>query len=389
MLQSKTIERRQSEIRQELAGLVGKTEPSEDETRAMEKLDAEYRGNEVRFRAALVAEDVERREHGADLETRDGKEFDALIDRFEVRQIALFLDEGRALDGPTAEVVSEMRAHGSYAGLPIPWAALEKREGETIASGTPDPIRTAPIIDKLFADSAAVRMGASVQNIDFGFVEVPVCTSSVTTGWQATELGSVPAPTAYTTLDRPLKPENTLGCRMTLSRRSLKQSGPALEAAVRRSMNGAMAEALDRVVFQGTGEDGEPLGVITGASTYEITETPASAAPDWGMFRSAVVRFLLNAAGGAVKLLVRPEVFDIMDGDLVTGTAISEWDRLVKNVGAGNIVLSPNAASDVSSPAVTKALLTVSRTARRRSSWALGAASTSSKTCTPGRHLAS
>ena len=70
MLDSLRITRRQSEIRQQLADLVGKPEPSEDETRSMETLDAEYRTNETRFRAALTAEDDERKEAGAELESR-------------------------------------------------------------------------------------------------------------------------------------------------------------------------------------------------------------------------------------------------------------------------------------------------------------------------------
>ena len=70
MLESVKIQRRQSEIRQSLSELVGKADPSEDETRNMDALDKEYRANETRYRAALVAEDEERREAGADLETR-------------------------------------------------------------------------------------------------------------------------------------------------------------------------------------------------------------------------------------------------------------------------------------------------------------------------------
>jgi len=70
MLQSVQIQRRQSEIRQALAELAGKETPTEDETRSMETLDAEYRRNETRFRAALVAEDSERREAGAELDPR-------------------------------------------------------------------------------------------------------------------------------------------------------------------------------------------------------------------------------------------------------------------------------------------------------------------------------
>ncbi len=85
--------------------------------------------------------------------------------------------------------------------------ALEKRVGETVASGTPNPIRTMPIIDRIFADTAAVRMGASMISIDQGQVEWPVTTSSVTAGWQATETGAVAGPTVYATTDRPLAPD--------------------------------------------------------------------------------------------------------------------------------------------------------------------------------------
>ena len=74
MLESVKISRRQSEIRQALAGLVGKSDASEDEIRSMETMDAEYRKNETRYRAALIAEDQERRDAKGELETRGGKE---------------------------------------------------------------------------------------------------------------------------------------------------------------------------------------------------------------------------------------------------------------------------------------------------------------------------
>src|SRR5262245_50113148 len=187
MLESVKIARRQSEIRQALANLVGKASPSEEETRTMEALDGEYRGNEVRYRAALIAEDSERKEAGRELETRGDRQWADLIERFEVRQIALALDEGRVLDGATAEVVQEMRARNGYRGYPVPLMALEQRAGETIAAGTPDPIATRPIIDRLFPASVSARLGVSLINIDSGAIEWPVCTSNVTAGWQATE----------------------------------------------------------------------------------------------------------------------------------------------------------------------------------------------------------
>ena len=228
----------------------------------------------------------------------------------------------------------------------MPWAALETRAGETVASGTPNPVSTAPIIDRLFAESAAARMGARMINITSGETEYPVTTSNVAAGWAASETGAVAGPSVYATTDRPLKPDHTLGIQMKITRKAMKQTGDALEQAVRRDMNGCIAEAMDRAVFLGSGSSGEPTGVITGASGWGITETDVSAAADWAAFRAAVVRFLTaNAANGAeaVRLMIRPEVFDTMDDTLISGTAVSEWDRLTKNIPAKNIVMTSNA----------------------------------------------
>jgi HK97 family phage major capsid protein len=362
MLESVKISRRQSEIRQALAGLVGKEKPSEDETRSMESLDGEYRLNETRYRAALIAEDGERRDAKDELETRSDKDYADLIGKFELRQVALMLDEGRQLDGATAEVVQELRSKGGYRGVPVPWQALEKRSGETVASGTPNPLRTMPIIDRIFADSAAVRMGASMINIDSGAVEYPVVTSSVAAGWADGETASVAGPTVFATTDKPLAPNSNLGITMKITRKTLKQSGDALEQAVRRDMNSAIGVALDKAVFLGTGANGQPSGVLVGS--YGITSTNVAADASWAAFRAAVTRFIVaNAAAGpgAVKLLIRPEIFDFMDGTLITGTAVSEWDRLVKNIPAGNVAMSSNALAAPAGgpPTTSKALLTV------------------------------
>lgn len=364
MLESKKLELRRSEIRQELATLAAKPEPNEDEVRSMESLDKEYRTAETRYRAALVAEDEERREAGGELETRDSKEWAEMLGRFEVRQVAAALDHGHQIDGETAEIVQELRSQGAYQGIPVPWQALERRAGETIASGTPDPMQTRPIIDRLFPQSVASRMGGQMVNVGQGELEYPVATSGASVGWQASETGDVASPSAYATTDKPLAPDNTLGVQMRITRKTLKQSGAALEQAVRRDMNGAIAQEMDRAAFLGAGSSGEPLGVIAGASTYGITETAVDAAAAWAAFRSAVVRFMTaNAAGSpdAVRLLIRPEVWDAMDGTYIdTGTGVTEWDRLTRNIPAGNVAMSPNALADPAGgpPVESKALLT-------------------------------
>lgn len=362
MLDSVKIARRQSEIRQSLSELVGKDKPTEDETRQMESLDTEYRSNETRYRAALIAEDTERREAGAELETRSDREWSEMMAGFELRQVALALDEGRQLTGQTAEIVAELREKGGYRGVPVPWQALERRAGETVASGTPDPIQTRPIIDRLFPDSVAARMGAQMISIDHGAIEWPVVTQGASVGWQATETGAVGAAQAFQTSDKALAPDQTLGVQMKLTRKSLKQSGAALEAAVRRDMQSAIGQEMDRVVFLGAGSSGEPLGVIAGAATYGITDTDLGAAPSWSAFRAAVVRFMTaNAAGspGAVRLMIRPEAWSDLDGALISGTAVSEWERLTRNIPASNIAITTNGLGAPSgSPEETQALLT-------------------------------
>lgn len=364
MLDSVKITRRQSEIRQALSGLVGKEKPTDDEVRSLETMDLEFRTNETRFRAALIAEDSERREAGADLETRSDRKWADLVGGFEMRQVALALDEGRALDGRTAEVVQELRSKGGFRGIPVPWMALEQRAGETISSGAPNPLSTRPIIDRLFPDSVAAKMGAQSISIDSGLTEWPVVTSSVTAAWATTETGAVAAAAAYATVDKPMDPNKTLGIQMKITRRALKQTGDALEQAVRRDMNGAIAQAMDLAVFRGAGTSGEPLGVLTTPATYGITTTAITAAASWAAFRAAVVRFMLAnsvSSPGSVKLLIRPEVWAAMDGSLITSTAVSEWDRLLQNIPAGNIAMSTNAlAAPTGSPLATTALTTTS-----------------------------
>lgn len=336
MLDSVKIARRQSEIRQVLAELVGKDKPTDDETRSMESMDAEYRTNETRYRAALVAEDQERREAGADLETRSDREYAELVGRFELRQVALSLDEGRALSGATAEVVQELRSKGGYQGVPIPLAALETRAGETVAAGVPNPKAIRPIIDRIFPNSVAERLGIQRINIAAGELAFPVATAGAIFGWQPQELGNVGAQRTFATTESILNPDHTGGCQMFVSRKALRQSGEGLEQAIRRDLNAAIGAELDRVIISGTGANGQPLGIIPGAATYGITSTAVGATATWAAFRAQIVAFMdANAITSAnqVNLGFDPTIWAELDNALITGTAVSEWDRLTKHVG--------------------------------------------------------
>lgn len=362
MLQSAQIQRRQSEIRQTLSGLAANETPTAEQRAEMDKLDGEYRGNETRYRAALIAEDTERRDASTKLENREGSEWDKLVSGFELRQCALHLDEGTALSGATAEVVQELRSKGGYRGVPVPFAVLETRAGETVASGVPNPTVTLPIIDRLFPDSVAGAMGARMVNIGAGSEEWPITTSAVTAGWAASETGNVKDPQAYATSAHSVAPDHTLGVQMKITRKALKQSA-GIEQAITRDLRGALSAEMDRVVFQGAGASGEPSGVIAKAAAYGITTTAIDAAATYAAFRTAAVGFMKgNAAAGpgAVRVLIRPEVFDKMDGTAWdAGSGITEFDRLVAKFG--NVAMSAAALdAPTGTPAASDALLTTS-----------------------------
>lgn len=338
MLDSVKIQRRQSEIRQALASLVGKETPTEDETRQMGTLDAEYRANETRYRAALIAEDQERREAGADLETRTDRQYAELVAGFELRQVVRALEDGRALTGATAEVVQEMRNAGGFRGIPIPFEALEQRD--VTSADVSNPVQLRPIIDRLFPAAVASRLGVQTINIPQGSVAWPVATAGVIAGWAPTEGANVPTSAGYATAERALSPEHTLGAHVRITRLALKQAGEGLEQAIRRDMSGAIGAELDRAVLLGSGENGEPLGIIPGAAEYGIPTTAVGAAASWAAFRAEIVAFMqanaISTAAG-VNMAFDPEIWAALDDALIGGTAVSEWDRLVKHVPAGNI----------------------------------------------------
>jgi HK97 family phage major capsid protein len=362
MLTSKKLELRRSEIRQSLAELANIETPSEDEVRKMGDLDTEYRAKESQYRAALISEDEERKEAGAELETRSDTEWTELASKFEVRQVALALDTGATLDGATAEMVQELRNAGGFQGIPVPLEALETRSGETLAGGVPDPIRTMPTIDRIFAKSSATQMGCRMINVGVGEIEYPVATGGAQPGWAGSETGDVPGPQAYTTVDKAMTPDNTLGVQMKITRKALKQAGVGLEQAVRRDMSAAIQQETDRAIFLGAGSSGEPLGIFPGASTYGITETAINAAADFEMVIDALTRFMVASAAtpGSINLMIRPETWAKLmkskDGD---GNFMELLERIRRD--AGGVVVSNNGlAAPTGDPLAANALLTTS-----------------------------
>ena len=103
--------------------------------------------------------------------------------------------------------------------------------------------------------------------------------------------------------------------------------------------------------------------MITGRATYGIALQEVDAAATWAAFRAGVTAFMVaNAASGpgAVRAMIRPELWDYMDGILVgDGGYKFEYDRLREALGSANMTSNalPAPAGD---PLATTALLTTS-----------------------------
>ena len=308
MLESVKIARRQSEIRQSLASLVGKPEPTEDEVASMET------------------------------STRIPGKRNPLQGRVDVRGSRAPRSRCRARDAGRAGMVAIWSGGSRCGRRRSPWmkgAALRARperwsrsfarpagsrgaytarglleqRADTVSSGTPDPIRTMPVIDRLFAETVAGRMGGEFVDVGTGAMEWPITTSNVAAGWASSEGGDVADGAAFATTDRPLRPDQTLGVRMTVTRKALKQSGAGLEAAIRRDMTAALRTEMDRAIFQGDGANGEPTGLLNIA---DFTSTGVDAAPTYVPFLEELTAFMSNnvlSDPASVRLAIRPETY--------------------------------------------------------------------------------
>lgn len=360
MLRSQTLQLRQSEIRSRLAEIQAKDELDDELRGKMDELTTEYRKNETELRAALISEEARRQADAP--EDSQARERRNLESQFEVRQAISVLTERTAmLSGPTAELVQDMRSQegAKYQGIPVPYSALLDTRADTVSSGTPDPVMTAPIIDRVFADSVASRMGVQQINIAFGDKEYPIASQGAVFNWVASEGADLAAAVAYQTGDVTLSPAQTGGCRVDVTREAMKQSGPNLEAAIRRDMRASIQQGLDRAVYLGSGSSGEPSGLFVDGA---VPVTAVGAAATYSVFRDEAIAFMdANLIGSfdSIRILTRPAIMTGMDETLLTGTSETEWDRFLRRFN--NPIVSSNAvAAPAGSPLAVNALMSVS-----------------------------
>ena len=269
---------RQSKERQKMAEL-GLVDSLTDEQRS--ELDAIEAGTpdlERQLRAAQVAveqEEAEQREAGANARQPEGDAEDR--ERAELRRkvrlggyVAAAVEQ-RSADGAELEYNQSLGIAGNRFPLELLAPPVEHR-----ATTDTDTI-TMPRrwLDRLFAGTAAERVGVTMESVPAGVASFPV----TTTGASAAQRGrrEAAADAAWTVGVSELKPTRN-ATRLLFSIEDAARI-PGLESALTRDLRMALVEGVDRAVFLGDAGANENEADITGLSTAAgLPETTISQA---------------------------------------------------------------------------------------------------------------
>lgn len=116
--------------------------------------------------------------------------------------------------------------------------------------------------------------------------------------------------------------------RYLLSRQSTKENS-ALEPILRRDLSEVLREAVDLAVFQGTGADDQPAGLVATLTAGRTAALTAKASFS-SLLANAVL--LMETAKlsdvSQVRIAGAPILFQTLADTLISGTAVSELNRL-------------------------------------------------------------
>ena len=278
--QSLTLEL--SEKRSELADVTSKlnkaasdgTDPSQEDIGKADSLTREIRSCEVRFRAAALAEEQEDREArfdgGIDPETR---ELRGLETRSRIGTYFTAAAEGRAVEGAERELNEHMK-------IPLnkfPLRMLAPPATETRAETDIDTATNmGSWLDRLFAGTAAQRLGITMRAVPAGIAAYPV----TTTGTTPTQRGRSQAvgDAAWVIGVTTMEPSRH-GARAVFNIEDAARV-PMLEEALQRDLRMALVESMDKAMLVGNSDSDENaiadiVGLQTAADVVEQTVTQA------------------------------------------------------------------------------------------------------------------
>ena len=324
---------RLSEIRQRLNEISGLADDAmTDEIRAeADKLTGEYKNAETQHRSALIAEGEEQRAAADDFANGNGDgeaaETRALRGRVRVGEYVGAAIDQRMAEGAEAELNAALGMRGNafplslLAPAPVEARASTNTDSQTNQSGR--------WLDRLFAGTAAERIGITMESVAPGVASFPVTTA----GASAAQRGRLEAASdaAWTVGVTELKPTRN-AVRAVFNEEDAHRL-PSLEASLRRDLGMALAEGVDRAIFLGDDGANENTADITGLTTasnvveVEITQANKVLGPG-----------TLEAFSGLVD-----GIHAMTFGDLMICSSVGAWrlwENTIINATADNMTLS-------------------------------------------------
>ncbi len=193
-----------------------------------------------------------------------------------------------------------------------------------------------------------VKLGAKFLSGLKGNVAIPKLTSAATFGWVSTEGAGVTesAPSTGSVLLTP----HEGSANVDLSRQLILQSSPDAELLVKDDLSTIVALGIDHAAINGTGEDGQPRGVLntTGIGSVDLATMGWDAALEFEKDVDAG-----NALDGNLAHIMKPAVRAALKGRLKsTGVAgyiceknmINDYPALTTEQMAANAILFGNFA---------------------------------------------
>ena len=271
----RSLRERQSKERGRVAELAIADELT-DETRA--ELDTIETGTpdlERQLRAATTAvetEETEQRDAAATgnkegLDTEDRERLE-LRSKVRMGRYVLAAMENRAADGAEAELNASVGLGANR--FPLELLAPPAQRAEDRATTAVD-TQTMPRtwLDRLFAETAATRLGISMESVPAGSASFPVTTAGASAAQRGKDQAA--ADTAWTVGVTEMKPKRNAA---TL-KFSIEDTAriPGLESALTRDLRMALTEGIDRAIFTGDSGATPNAGDIVGLQGAGITET--------------------------------------------------------------------------------------------------------------------
>ncbi len=272
------LRERQSKERGRMAELALLETLSDEHRAELDTIESGVPDLERQLRAATIAAEDEEREQRAagtgaaqpegDAETRERA---ALREKVSLSAYVSAAIEQRAADGAAAEYNAALGLAGNRFPLEL-LAPPEQRVArvETRATTNVDTITTPRRwLDRLFAGTAAARVGITMESVPVGSASYPVTTAGASAAQRARSVDSA-ADAAWTIGVTEMKPKRN-AVRLLFSVEDAARI-PGLESALTRDLRMALTEGVDWAIFLGDGGATGTDADITGLQTAAITE---------------------------------------------------------------------------------------------------------------------